>query len=255
MNDSLWAPSCCLASRMPATRHRPPGETRGFFSEEDSEGVQGKDTDVSRSSKERTRTPLNSDRQQILRFRVSSPCHTVTNRNQREFRVALQRLQLSRNNAVVITLKFSRQTARLFISCLNKEVHILSHHRLIYYFSNYILSTWLPLLSWHDFYCVLFETSILRCLQAYLSEGPAHRPAGYLSLPHCFLSQLKKNFFCFVLVVLGCQCSSWASLIAGCGLSCPVACGILVPRPGIRLESPALEGGFLTTGPPGKSLS
>lgn len=155
MNDSLWAPSCCLASGMPATRHRPQGETRGFFSEEDSEGVQGKDTDVSRSSKERTRTPLNSDRQQILWFRVSSPCHTVTNRNQREFHVALQRLQLSRNNAVIIILKFSRQTARLFISCLNKEVHILSHHRLIYYFSNYILSTWLPLLSWHDFYCYL----------------------------------------------------------------------------------------------------
>ena len=33
----------------------------------------------------------------------------------------------------------------------------------------------------------------------------------------------------------------------------PIACGILVPRPGIRLAPPALEGGFLTTGPPGKS--
>ena len=42
-------------------------------------------------------------------------------------------------------------------------------------------------------------------------------------------------------------------------LSCPVATkwdlsGILVPRPGIEPMSPALEGGFLTTGPPGKSL-
>ena len=35
--------------------------------------------------------------------------------------------------------------------------------------------------------------------------------------------------------------------------SCPVACGILVPQPGIEPVSPALEGGFLTTGPPGKS--
>ena len=34
------------------------------------------------------------------------------------------------------------------------------------------------------------------------------------------------------------------------GLSCPVACGILVLRSGIKLVSPALEGGFLTTGPP-----
>ena len=33
-----------------------------------------------------------------------------------------------------------------------------------------------------------------------------------------------------------------------------MACGILVPRPGIEPASSALEGGFLTTGPPGKSL-
>ena len=31
-------------------------------------------------------------------------------------------------------------------------------------------------------------------------------------------------------------------------------CGILVPRPGTELLSPELEGRFLTTGPPGKSL-
>ena len=36
-------------------------------------------------------------------------------------------------------------------------------------------------------------------------------------------------------------------------LSCSVACGILVPRPGIKPSPSALEGGFLTTGPPGKS--
>ena len=39
------------------------------------------------------------------------------------------------------------------------------------------------------------------------------------------------------------------------GLSSPAACGILVPRPGIEPPSPVLEGGFSTTGPPGKSLS
>ena len=32
-----------------------------------------------------------------------------------------------------------------------------------------------------------------------------------------------------------------------------VACGILVPQPGIEPTPPALEGGVLTTGPPGKS--
>jgi len=39
------------------------------------------------------------------------------------------------------------------------------------------------------------------------------------------------------------------------GLSCTTACGTLVPQgSGIELMSFALEGGFLTTGPPGKSL-
>ena len=36
-------------------------------------------------------------------------------------------------------------------------------------------------------------------------------------------------------------------------LSCSAACGILAPGPGIKPASPALEGGCLTTGPPGKS--
>ena len=39
------------------------------------------------------------------------------------------------------------------------------------------------------------------------------------------------------------------------GLHCSVACGNLAPRPGTEPASPALQGGFLTTGPPGKSSS
>ena len=42
------------------------------------------------------------------------------------------------------------------------------------------------------------------------------------------------------------------SVVAAHGLSCSAACGILVTQPGIVPASPALEGGFLTTGPPGK---
>ena len=38
-----------------------------------------------------------------------------------------------------------------------------------------------------------------------------------------------------------------------CGLGWPAACGILVPRPGVEPSFPALQRGFLTTGPPGKS--
>ena len=34
----------------------------------------------------------------------------------------------------------------------------------------------------------------------------------------------------------------------------PKACGVLAPRPGIKLALPALEGEVLTTGLPGKSL-
>ena len=48
------------------------------------------------------------------------------------------------------------------------------------------------------------------------------------------------------------RCAS--SVVVVHRLSCPTVCGILVPRPGIELASPELEGGFFTTGPPEKSL-
>ena len=47
------------------------------------------------------------------------------------------------------------------------------------------------------------------------------------------------------------------SLAVACRLSCSVACGILVLQPGIDPTSPALQDGFLTTGPgeiPSKSI-
>ena len=54
------------------------------------------------------------------------------------------------------------------------------------------------------------------------------------------------------------RCDAWppecVGSVVAAQLSCPVACGILVPQPGIEPASPALEGGFLTTRPPGKSL-
>ena len=50
------------------------------------------------------------------------------------------------------------------------------------------------------------------------------------------------------------------SLLSSCSLRVPecvgsivAAHGILVPQPGIEPVSPELEGGFLTTAPPGKS--
>ena len=79
-------------------------------------------------------------------------------------------------------------------------------------------------------------------------------------------------------LILGCvRASLWhvGSLVAACGLlsscgsqvpecvgsavvslrfGCPVACGILVPRPRTEPPLPALEGRFVTPGPPRKSL-
>ena len=45
-----------------------------------------------------------------------------------------------------------------------------------------------------------------------------------------------------------------SSVVTACRFSCSVACGILVPQPEIEPMSPELQGRFLTTGPPGKSL-
>ena len=55
-------------------------------------------------------------------------------------------------------------------------------------------------------------------------------------------------------------CGAWVlgwqgSVVVAHWLSCPLACGILVPRAGMEPSSPALAGGFLTAGPPANYLS
>ena len=68
---------------------------------------------------------------------------------------------------------------------------------------------------------------------------------------------LKINLFIWLLWVLVAACriiiTVYGFLLLWCRFSCPVECGVLVPQPRIELMSPALEGGFLTTGLPGKS--
>ena len=62
---------------------------------------------------------------------------------------------------------------------------------------------------------------------------------------------------CMGSVVCGMQSLSLrrtSSVVVARGLSCPAACGILVPQPGIQRVTPTLEGGVFITGPPGKSL-
>ena len=61
-----------------------------------------------------------------------------------------------------------------------------------------------------------------------------------------FFFFFKKHLF---LAASGLSCTGF-SLAEALGLVGP---GILVPRPGMEPTSPALGGGFLTPGPPGKS--
>ena len=66
------------------------------------------------------------------------------------------------------------------------------------------------------------------------------------------------GFHCFfVVAALGLPLSVRASLLipVAHGLSCPMACGILFPPPGIKPTSLALEAEFFITGPAGKSLA
>ena len=70
----------------------------------------------------------------------------------------------------------------------------------------------------------------------------------------CFLGFLEIFIY---LVALGLSCHMWdlslwrmESPVAALWLSCSTACEIFVPRPGVVPPSFALQGGFLTTGPP-----
>ena len=79
-----------------------------------------------------------------------------------------------------------------------------------------------------------------------------------------FLSTLNGIYLTVIvliyLAVSGLSCgmqnlSLWCSgsAVEAQRLICPTTCGILVPQSGIKPESPALEGRFLTTGPSRKS--
>lgn len=70
---------------------------------------------------------------------------------------------------------------------------------------------------------------------------------GFLFLKICLWS--------LFLAVVGLLCGAQASLDAVHRLSCHPVCGILVPGPGTKPASPALEDGILTPRLPGKSPS
>ena len=105
-------------------------------------------------------------------------------------------------------------------------------------------------------HCVSFKIIFLSHFISYSATCFQHK---MLQLGLCSLSvsesSLSLLFFFFFFF-----CLHWVfivkrrlSLVSVCQGSCPMACGILVPQPGIEPVSPALEGRFLTTGLTGKS--
>ena len=99
---------------------------------------------------------------------------------------------------------------------------------------------------------------------------------GHVGSVVCSMRALSLRHVSSVVVACGfslCSCGVWAPghvgsvvcsmqalslrrarpVVVAHRLSCPVACGILVPRPGIKPTSLSLEGGLFTTGLPGKS--
>ena len=71
----------------------------------------------------------------------------------------------------------------------------------------------------------------------------------FKNLLSLFLWKIFVSFWLYQVLVVVCRlCSCGARTLL------PVACGILVLGPGIKPVLPALEGRFLTSGPPGKSL-
>ena len=72
----------------------------------------------------------------------------------------------------------------------------------------------------------------------------------YLAAPRLSCAMRDHSFWCSdcLDVMHGLSaCNAW--------LSCSEACEIPVPQPGLEPTSPALQGRFLTTGLPGKSLT
>ena len=156
---------------------------------------------------------------------------------------------------------------------------ICSHCK--FFKKNYLCLHWVFFLNWRiialqccvGFCLKQFESAVLCICPLPLeppSLFPSHPSTSSQSARLGFLFYMATSYQLSILhmVVYICQCylltsQQWCagslqwhlgfSLVVAHRLSCPKACGILVPRPGIQPKFPALKGGFLTTGPPGKS--
>ena len=112
--------------------------------------------------------------------------------------------------------------------------------------------------SWYEifryFHIPLHRVNIITLITPCLEILPVFR---YTSEYIYIFSTFTYLFGCIVSTFsMGdCLLGSQFSLVVTHRLGCPMAGGILVPRLGIKPMSPALEGRFLTTGPPGTSFN
>ena len=95
-----------------------------------------------------------------------------------------------------------------------------------------------------------------------LAQGHTHAKSRIQTMfSQLYMLRCSKYFFKgSLLAALGLSCSKVGpsschagSFVVVRGISCSQAYGILVPQPGIEPAFPALQGGLVTTGPPGKS--
>ena len=97
-------------------------------------------------------------------------------------------------------------------------------------------------------------------IQGYFLEKIGKHPKAHQQRPS--LISFMPNFSISLIVPFPClQCVGFSYslehsgyLIVASRLTCPTACEILLPLPEVEPAFPAVKGGFLTTGPPGKSL-
>ena len=110
-------------------------------------------------------------------------------------------------------------------------------------------SGWIAYQCLHHYQFALCHVFIFAC------AGPSLLPTGFLQLRRWgFLLQCLLLLQGTGLWTSGLQqLRHCGSVVLAHGLSCPVVCGILLPRSGIEPVSLALAGGFLTTGSLGKS--
>ena len=131
--------------------------------------------------------------------------------------------------------------------------------QLCYIFSKSTVSQPTPFSKWNT--RPVCKTAFKKKQSWVRSLGPLVIGMYWEAAGGCPLEYSLKIIFFFNLAASGLSCSlrnpslpCAGSLVVARGLGYPVSCKILVPPPGIKLSSPALEGGFLTTRPPGKSL-